>query len=367
MRRNRQITPIWSTVNTSSSQVFGGGVIVTTGFVHILGDGASQLASVSTFPAAFTLCLGSIIFMFFLEQVSVAFFRSHLANKAASQTASVDGARAGTTTNNNIELSNATTGESDADQAADELSDADSEHAFLVDGSSEATVASRKEQAATATTTAVPDKPARHSPHSQHGHSHHAPHHSELDEFRDHDHASEPHHHDHVHAPLEFDHGGSVKAAVVAHVLEFGILVHSVLIGVDLGITTDYKTLRSLLIALCFHQFFEGIGLGAAIASARIRRRKAAIFATFFAFTTPIGVAIGIGVAHSYNPDSRNAQWTQGTLNSLASGILIYAGLVEMVVEDFSRCEATRPMKKVAMGLALLGGYGAMALLANWA
>jgi hypothetical protein len=48
-------------------------------------------------------------------------------------------------------------------------------------------------------------------------------------------------------------------------VLELGILVHSVIIGVSLGASVRSSTIRPLVGALSFHQFFEGIGLGGSI------------------------------------------------------------------------------------------------------
>jgi zinc transporter 1/2/3 len=37
---------------------------------------------------------------------------------------------------------------------------------------------------------------------------------------------------------------------------------HSVIIGVDMGASKSVATVKPLLVALTFHQFFEGIGLG---------------------------------------------------------------------------------------------------------
>lgn len=47
--------------------------------------------------------------------------------------------------------------------------------------------------------------------------------------------------------------------------LELGIVVHSVIIGISLGASEDPKTIRPLIAALTFHQFFEGMGLGGSI------------------------------------------------------------------------------------------------------
>ena len=49
-------------------------------------------------------------------------------------------------------------------------------------------------------------------------------------------------------------------------VLELGIIFHSVIIGVDLGANQSVSTIRPLLVALSFHQFFEGVALGGCIA-----------------------------------------------------------------------------------------------------
>ena len=46
-------------------------------------------------------------------------------------------------------------------------------------------------------------------------------------------------------------------------VLELGIALHSVLIGVALGVAQDPAAARPLAAALVFHQTFEGFALGA--------------------------------------------------------------------------------------------------------
>ena len=48
-------------------------------------------------------------------------------------------------------------------------------------------------------------------------------------------------------------------------VLEVGIVVHSVVIGLSLGASHNPCMIRPLVIAMCFHQLFEGMGLGGCI------------------------------------------------------------------------------------------------------
>lgn len=52
---------------------------------------------------------------------------------------------------------------------------------------------------------------------------------------------------------------------LVEKVLELGILVHSVIIGISLGVSESINTIKPLIAALTFHQFFEGMGLGGCI------------------------------------------------------------------------------------------------------
>lgn len=49
-------------------------------------------------------------------------------------------------------------------------------------------------------------------------------------------------------------------------ILELGILSHSVIIGLSLGVSQSPCTIRPLVVALSFHQFFEGFALGGCIA-----------------------------------------------------------------------------------------------------
>uniref|UniRef100_A0A453SPH5 Uncharacterized protein n=1 Tax=Aegilops tauschii subsp. strangulata TaxID=200361 RepID=A0A453SPH5_AEGTS len=45
-------------------------------------------------------------------------------------------------------------------------------------------------------------------------------------------------------------------------ILELGIVSHSVIIGLSLGVSQSPCTIKPLVAALSFHQFFEGFALG---------------------------------------------------------------------------------------------------------
>jgi solute carrier family 39 (zinc transporter), member 1/2/3 len=52
--------------------------------------------------------------------------------------------------------------------------------------------------------------------------------------------------------------------------------------------------------------------------------------AILYGFTTPIGIAVGLGVRTTYNPGSTTASVVSGVMDSISAGILIYTGLVEV-------------------------------------
>ncbi|XP_062192632.1 zinc transporter 4-like [Phragmites australis] len=192
-----------------------------------------------------------------------------------------------------------------------------------------------------------------------------------------HTHATHGHAHGHAH-----DHGGlaagaspedasvavSIRHRVVSQVLELGILVHSVIIGVSLGASLRPSTIRPLVGALSFHQFFEGIGLGGCIVQAKFKARATVIMATFFSLTAPMGIALGIAITSSYSKHSSTALVVEGVFNSAAAGILIYMSLVDLLAADFNNPKLQTNMKlQLATYLALFLGAGLMSLLAKWA
>ncbi|BBG95089.1 Galactosyltransferase family protein [Prunus dulcis] len=118
-------------------------------------------------------------------------------------------------------------------------------------------------------------------------------------------------------------------------ILELGIVSHSVIIGLSLGVSQSPCTIRPLVAALSFHQFFEGFALGGCISQAQIKTLTATVMACFFAITTPLGIGVGTAISSFYNPYSPGALITEGILDSLSAGILVYMALVDLIAADF--------------------------------
>ncbi|RLN28983.1 zinc transporter 9-like [Panicum miliaceum] len=166
------------------------------------------------------------------------------------------------------------------------------------------------------------------------------------------------------------DGGGTqlIRHRVIAQVLELGIIVHSVIIGMSVGASESPSTIRPLVAALTFHQFFEGIGLGGCIVQAKFRLKSVLTMALFFSLTTPVGVVIGIGISSAYDENSPRALIIEGVLNAAAAGILNYMALVDLLAEDFMNPRVQNNGRlQVIVSVSLLVGMGLMSMLAIWA
>ncbi|KAH0925576.1 hypothetical protein HID58_017832, partial [Brassica napus] len=151
-------------------------------------------------------------------------------------------------------------------------------------------------------------------------------------------------------------------------VLELGIIVHSVVIGISLGASQSPEAAKALFIALMFHQCFEGLGLGGCIAQGKFKCLSVTIMSTFFAVTTPIGIVVGMGISDTYDESSPTALIVQGVLNAASAGILIYMSLVDLLAADFMhpKMQSNTGLQIIAH-ISLLLGAGLMSLLAKWA
>jgi len=153
-------------------------------------------------------------------------------------------------------------------------------------------------------------------------------------------------------------------------ILEFGVVLHSVLIGLTLAVNENFIV---LFVVIIFHQTFEGLGLGSRLAVMQLPPKYhyvPIIAALLYGLTTPIGIAAGLGVRTTYNPDSTKASIVSGVLDALSSGILIYTGLVELLAHEFlfNKEMINGSNGKLAYALScMLFGCGIMALLGRWA
>eukprot|EP01125_Pyxidicula_operculata_P002495 TRINITY_DN12357_c0_g1_i1.p1 TRINITY_DN12357_c0_g1~~TRINITY_DN12357_c0_g1_i1.p1 ORF type:complete len:310 (+),score=-4.39 TRINITY_DN12357_c0_g1_i1:16-945(+) len=158
------------------------------------------------------------------------------------------------------------------------------------------------------------------------------------------------------------------KMKISTFILEGAIAIHSIIIGADLGVNTE--EFYTLLVALCFHQFFEGLGLGYRLAEVRFENRWTVVFnIIFYSLTTPCGIAIGIGLFKSNIASGTNMMIAKGVLDSLSAGFLIYSSLVSIISEEYKRKSFATlpPYQKFVNFVALYLGAASMAVIGIWA
>ncbi|KAK3009625.1 hypothetical protein RJ639_015006 [Escallonia herrerae] len=136
---------------------------------------------------------------------------------------------------------------------------------------------------------------------------------------------------------------------VLAQVLELGIIVHSVVIGLSMGASDNPCTIRPLVAALCFHQLFEGMGLGGCILQASYQHQFMECFST-------------LPRKQSHGSDRG------GSTECIISRLLNYMALVDLLASDFRGSKLQGSMKlQMWAYVAVLLGAGGMSLLAKWA
>ncbi|KAM9959456.1 hypothetical protein ACTFIR_000532 [Dictyostelium discoideum] len=175
----------------------------------------------------------------------------------------------------------------------------------------------------------------------------------------------------HLHGGLILMDSDSLKT-IEAYLLEFGITMHSIFIGLTVGVVDD-TGLKSLLVALSFHQFFEGVALGSRISDANLTSHwHEALLASIFSFSAPVGIAIGIGVVSSINVNGETFLLVQGIFDAICSGILLYIGF-NLLFKDFPEdmdktCSGKKHqfILKIGLFFAIWLGAGLMSFIGKY-
>ena len=159
-----------------------------------------------------------------------------------------------------------------------------------------------------------------------------------------------------------------VQSFVEALSAELSLSIHSIIVGIVVGITPDAE-LTVLIIALIFHQFFEGITLGVRLDAAGFSLRTLFTFATIFAISAPLGIAIGIGLSTANAAFSTAVSFiiAQGVIEAICAGMLVHVS-ASMLAKDLPadiKAHSSRP-KQMALIFSVYAGFGCMAVIGKW-
>lgn len=314
------------------AKYFGSGVIVATAFIHLLQPADENLsyaclgAPFTEYPMAYAICLIMIFVMFFSELIAYRWIETKIGTINPSEKAPL----AHSSTDDDDEI------DDQKDEKRDRTVPQDLES--LPKSGEEAGLAKDQQWDAD---------------HYAHERDHQDP---EVIGTEAENKAKE-------------DYAGNLLNVFV---LEFGIIFHSVFIGLTLACSGD--EFISLYIVLVFHQMFEGLGLGTRIALVdwpKERKYTPWLLALSYGLTTPVSIAIGLGVRKSYPPYSTRALIVNGCFDSVSAGILVYTGMIELMAHEFLFCDdfkgRTGFKRMIIAFLVMCVGAGLMALLGKWA
>ncbi|KAJ1746649.1 hypothetical protein LPJ79_005764 [Coemansia sp. RSA 1821] len=91
---------------------------------------------------------------------------------------------------------------------------------------------------------------------------------------------------------------------------------------------------------------------------------KAWVSALAFCITTPTGIIIGLALHNIYEPHSQYALLLNGVLQSICTGVLIYAGLVTLIIGGFSS-SAVKQLPRLMQLLLFVAVYAGAAVMAG--
>ncbi|ORX48362.1 Zinc/iron permease [Piromyces finnis] len=118
---------------------------------------------------------------------------------------------------------------------------------------------------------------------------------------------------------------------IVFYLVELSVAVHSFLIGFSFGLTSVDKIIP-LTFALLFHQLFEGMAISSIFLEAKFTRIKPyLVMIALYTMIFPIGAFLGIVIRESFNDNDPASIGIQGCIDIIASGILIYDSLVNIL------------------------------------
>jgi zinc transporter 1/2/3 len=143
--------------------------------------------------------------------------------------------------------------------------------------------------------------------------------------------------------------------------------------GLACGVAS-LSDLQALLVALVFHQFFEGIALGSRLSDASLSPWDEALLGTVFSLAAPLGLAVGVGVSYSLNVNGETFLLVQGTFDGVCAGLLLFLGY-SLLLRDFpedvrrftsGKDRATAAWRQAGMFAATWLGAGLMAFIGKY-
>lgn len=193
--------------------------------------------------------------------------------------------------------------------------------------------------------TLASDAEAEHS-HPEHDHDHE----KEKDASHDgHGHVAHGHGHggdSHGHSHMDISQGTSY---IVAYLLVLALSFHNIFEGIALGTQQDYPSTVSIFIAILAHSPLAGFALGVSLVKARATPLMLLSCLFIFSFMTMAGAALGLGLSYALEGDTLTV--VSACFQSFSAGTFLFVALEEIIPKEM----AMPKDKALKLFLCLLG------------
>jgi len=135
---------------------------------------------------------------------------------------------------------------------------------------------------------------------------------------------------DHAHIPHGVFQHSSLRSILLLMALSF----HSVFEGLAIGLQESQESLISIFVAVIVHKAVMAFSLGLNIAGSDLSVKSFIISNVIFSVSSPLGLAIGIGVSDL--PDSLPQNICNGILQGIAGGTFLYITFFEVLPHELN-------------------------------
>lgn len=139
---------------------------------------------------------------------------------------------------------------------------------------------------------------------------------------------------DHHHGRTSIKGRGSTSSNAAIISLWLALVMHSIMEGFGIGVTSNPLKQSTLVIAVLIHKGFASLALASALLESGMDNQKFTSFFLIFSLASPVGAVSACLVS-----TSGSSSIVSGIVTGLASGSFMYIGFMEMLPGMLSSCQ----------------------------
>eukprot|EP01095_Lingulamoeba_sp_RSL-Kostka_P003268 TRINITY_DN1426_c0_g1_i1.p1 TRINITY_DN1426_c0_g1~~TRINITY_DN1426_c0_g1_i1.p1 ORF type:complete len:358 (-),score=61.83 TRINITY_DN1426_c0_g1_i1:884-1957(-) len=127
----------------------------------------------------------------------------------------------------------------------------------------------------------------------------------------------------------------NVQSKMTGFLLTLILSIHSIMIGIVIGIQQYVPDTISLFVGIALHKWVESLILGTSLIRSSLSQKSRAKISLLYSIMIPIGIVIGMLLLIIMSGDSLD--WVVATFSGIAGGSFLYISLVDIILEELQR------------------------------